>query len=119
MLNIAAYHKWLVKEDIFGVLRSHPVPFPVLVGVGIVPVKPDAILQRIRCRHNSVYDQHIHNLRVAGGSNPRSAAGALVGWRGSSRGNVESRIRSLLAVRDPIGNNLPRGRLNSPDSVLP
>jgi hypothetical protein len=28
------------------------VPFPVLRGIGLVPVKPGAILQRIGCRHN-------------------------------------------------------------------
>jgi hypothetical protein len=29
------------------------MPFPVLVGIGIVPLKPRAILQRIHCRHKS------------------------------------------------------------------
>jgi hypothetical protein len=44
MLNIVAYHEWLMKKDVFGFLRSHPVSFPVLMRIGIVPVKPDAIL---------------------------------------------------------------------------
>jgi hypothetical protein len=27
------------------------VPFPVLLGICVIPVKPYAILQGIRCRH--------------------------------------------------------------------
>jgi hypothetical protein len=40
MANIAAYHKGLAKKDVFRFLRSNLMPFPVLVGIGIVPVKP-------------------------------------------------------------------------------
>ena len=52
MANVAPYHEWLVKKDIFGFLRSHLVPFPVFVGIGVVPVKPRTILQRT-CPHES------------------------------------------------------------------
>ena len=44
MANIAPYHQWFIKENIFSFLRSHLVTLPVFMGVGVVPVKPDAIL---------------------------------------------------------------------------
>jgi hypothetical protein len=50
--DVATRDQWFLKEDAFGFLRGHPVPFPVLRGIGLVPVKPGAILQRIGCRHN-------------------------------------------------------------------
>src|ERR1039458_7241116 len=53
MTYIAANCQWLMKEDVFSLLRSHLVPFPVLVEIGFVPVKPGATVQRIRGRHNS------------------------------------------------------------------
>jgi hypothetical protein len=53
MAKIAAHHEWLVKEYVLGLLRRHPMPFPVLVGIGVVPVKPEAIFQRIHCCHKS------------------------------------------------------------------
>jgi hypothetical protein len=53
MAKIAADHEWRMKEYVLGLFWSHPMPFPVLVGIGVVPVKPEAILQRINCRHKS------------------------------------------------------------------
>src|SRR5258708_40268679 len=46
--NIAADDQWLAKKDIFGLLRTYAVPGPIFVGIGIVPVKPDAMLQRVQ-----------------------------------------------------------------------
>jgi hypothetical protein len=42
------------------------MPFPVLVGIGVVPVKPEAILQRIHCCHKS-------SIRPSYTSRPASA----------------------------------------------
>jgi hypothetical protein len=36
------------------------VPIPILLDIGVVPIKSNAMLQRIDC-HISVYDHHIHN----------------------------------------------------------
>jgi len=51
MSNIAADHERLVKENIFYFLRSESVPLPYFVAVGIIPVEPDTVLQRIRSGH--------------------------------------------------------------------
>jgi hypothetical protein len=52
MKRVATHHEWLVKKDILRLLGSHPMPFPVLVNIGVIPVKPSATLQRILCRHD-------------------------------------------------------------------
>ena len=51
MANVAAYYEWLMEKDVLGVLRRHSVPFPVFIGIGLVPVKPGAILQQVHRRH--------------------------------------------------------------------
>ncbi len=53
---IAAYHERLIKKEILGFLRGHPVAFAALVCIGIVPIKPDAIAKRIR---------HIFSIRLS------------------------------------------------------
>ena len=60
MSKITAYHERLAKEYVFGFLRSHSMPFPVLVDIAVVPVKPGAILQWIHsCHKKLVYDYRI------------------------------------------------------------
>jgi hypothetical protein len=51
MPNIATYHQRLIEENVFNFFGSYPVPLPVFVDVGIVPVKAGAILQGIPWRH--------------------------------------------------------------------
>ena len=52
MPQVAAHHQRLVKEDILSFLRRYMMPFPVLYGVGRIPIEPRAIVQRIGSRHN-------------------------------------------------------------------
>jgi hypothetical protein len=52
MAQVAAYYERLAKEDVFGFFRRNTVPLPVLERVGFVPVKPNALLEGIRCRHD-------------------------------------------------------------------
>jgi hypothetical protein len=53
MPKITADDERLMKEDVLGFLRRHPMLLPVLAVVGVVPVKPCAILQGIHDRHKS------------------------------------------------------------------
>jgi hypothetical protein len=64
MANIAAYHEWLMKKDIFGLLRRHPVAFPVFVGVGVVPFEADAILEWTQGSHS--FSIRLSYTRAAG-----------------------------------------------------
>jgi hypothetical protein len=53
MARIAANHKRLMKKDVLSFLGRHAVAFPVLVGIGFVPVKTDAVLEGVQGRHTS------------------------------------------------------------------
>lgn len=52
MAHITSYHEWFLKKDIFGFRLSYLVTLPVLMGIGIVPVKPGTVLQGISCGHS-------------------------------------------------------------------
>src|SRR5581483_9077333 len=49
--HVAPHDEGLMKENIFGLLRRDVLPFPVLVCVGLIPVKSGARLQVIEGRH--------------------------------------------------------------------
>src|ERR1700691_3052993 len=51
MMQIAANYQWLLKKDVFSLLRSHTMPVPVLAETGFVPVKAGTTLQPIGGRH--------------------------------------------------------------------
>jgi hypothetical protein len=57
MTKIAVYDERLMEKDVFRFPGSHPVPFPVFVTIGIVPLKPGAIVQGIHC--------HIFSIRLS------------------------------------------------------
>ncbi len=64
MTNIASNYEWLVKENVFGFLRSYLMAFPVLFRIVFVPVEPRAIPQRITRGHSAlVYDYRIQRIR--------------------------------------------------------
>jgi hypothetical protein len=50
--HVAANNQWLMKENVFRFLRCDMMPFPIFGDVGLVPFKPDAMLQRILRGHN-------------------------------------------------------------------
>src|ERR1035441_702893 len=67
MTHIAANYQWLMKEDVFSLLRGHPVPVPVLPNIGVVPIKPSATVQQVGGRHvfsiqPSYTDPHLRHL---------------------------------------------------------
>jgi hypothetical protein len=47
MAHVAADYQWLVKEDVFRLLRSDGVPIPVLLSVTLVPVETGAPLDGV------------------------------------------------------------------------
>ena len=103
MAKIAAHHEWLMKEYVLGLLRSYPMPFPVLVGIGVVPVKPEAILQRIHCCHKpsirpSYTSRPAHTpIAVRSGLGGRGSHGILPGT--AKRVPAEVRGTRALAWR--------------------
>jgi hypothetical protein len=42
-----------MKEHVLGFLRTYPMPFPIFVGIGIVPIKPGTTLQRVHGGHET------------------------------------------------------------------
>ena len=88
MARISAYHEGLVEEYVLGFLWSHPMPFPVLVGIGVVPVKPSAVLQRIHGCHKSVYDHCIQ-------ARPASTAKLSLPDLAASRQTLQLRRQSI------------------------
>jgi len=81
MANVTSYHKRLTKKDALGFLRRHMVPFPVLVGIRVVPFKPGAILQRIHCRHN--FSIRLSYTCLPSATSPELTSGAP--WPGRRR----------------------------------
>jgi hypothetical protein len=51
MARITPNHERLMKKDVLRFLRRDAVAFPVLVGIGFVPLKADTALERIGSRH--------------------------------------------------------------------
>jgi len=55
--DVAANHQRLVKENVFGLLRSNVMPLPILLSIAVVPIEPGAMIQRI------VAFRHIISIR--------------------------------------------------------
>jgi hypothetical protein len=97
MPEIATYYERLLKKDVFRFLRSHLVAFPVLVGIGIVPVKPDALVQWIACYHKSsirlsyTWDQDARRLVRIGVSN-------VIDANANAQRRIFLRILNLVSV---------------------
>ena len=54
MTNITANYQGLIEEQIFGFFRRDPVPFPILMNIRFVPIKSDALVERVPTfRHDS------------------------------------------------------------------
>jgi hypothetical protein len=42
MLSIGRYNEGLIKEDLLGLPKRHPVTFPVLLEIAVIPIKAGA-----------------------------------------------------------------------------
>jgi hypothetical protein len=63
MAKVTAYREGLMKKDVLGFVLRYTMAFPVLAGIGVVPIKPGAILQRVRCRHDFQYTTIVYARR--------------------------------------------------------
>jgi hypothetical protein len=87
MPDVAANDQGLIEENIFGLLRSDLMPFPILLSVRIVPVEAGTAVQRVSpFRHNHEYTMDVYTLAASPLASPRvparhaeaSAAGATM-----------------------------------------
>jgi len=53
MTNIASDDQRILEKDGFRLLWRHTVPVPIFVNISVVPLKPDAIIERVPRSHNS------------------------------------------------------------------